>query len=178
MNLTGHLAVAYLLARRRPVRRLHRLGPLAVGALLPDAIDKPVMLVGLSPYGRTVGHSLTFWSFAWVFATIAVVGQLRGATPFGLIVAGGWSHLVTDLVDDLVEGVQYTGYAFSAWAGWPFTTPDMWSMEIPHFLSSRPHATTVLEWSTVVVCVVLALRDPGASEHSTSRERCRSKSAT
>ena len=68
MFIPGHLAVAHVVARRRGADRVARIGLVALGALLPDLVDKPLMLAGVTPYGRTVGHSLVFWSFAtWLW---------------------------------------------------------------------------------------------------------------
>jgi hypothetical protein len=183
VNLPGHLAVAYLVARRRPSRRLARLTPLAAGALLPDAVDKPLMLLGFTPYGRTVGHSLFFWSFALLLWMVAAGRRVFGAAALGLLVAGGWSHLLADLVDDVVEGFQLTGYAFSAWAGWPHTDPDMWSWIVPHLSAHRAEGTTALELATVAVCLGWAMRERSVPARvpvprRPAGPRCRSKSAT
>ena len=74
MNVPGHLAAAYLLARLGAPRvdrlRLERLGVLALGALLPDLIDKPLMWIGATPYGRTVGHSLLLWCLALTLSLV------------------------------------------------------------------------------------------------------------
>jgi hypothetical protein len=181
VNLPGHLAVAYLVARRRPAARLSRLVPVTAGALLPDAVDKPAMFLGLTPYGRTVGHSLTFWSLALLFWAVAAARRMRAAPALALVVAGGWSHLFVDLVDDLVEGFQSAGYAFSAWAGWPYTNPDMWSWVVPHLSARRGEATTVLELLTVALCLGWAMRErdvPARVPGRLAGTRCRSKSAT
>ena len=161
MNLPGHLAVAHLVARRRGPVRFDRLGLVTLGALLPDIIDKPLMFAGVTPYGRTVGHSLVFWAFALLLFMVAAGRRLRRTPALGLVVAGGISHLLVDLVDDLVEGFQSSGFAFSAWAGWPITNPDMWSWRVTPYLdvARRTEMTTVLEVATVAgVCVALAAR--------------------
>ena len=156
MNLPGHLAVAYVVGRGR----LRRLAAVTVGSLVPDVIDKPLMLAGVTPYGRTVGHSLVFWGYAVVIWMAAVTLRLRRAELLGGVVAGGLAHLAADLVDDVVEGFQSTGYAFSAWAGWPVTNPDMASWRVDPILALRrgPEVTTVLEIATVLAVVALAAR--------------------
>ncbi|HJL19537.1 MAG TPA: hypothetical protein RMH99_27995 [Sandaracinaceae bacterium LLY-WYZ-13_1] len=159
MNLAGHLATAYLVARRRRRVRWDRLGAVTVGAVAPDVIDKPVWLLGFSPYGRTVGHSLSLWGGALVLWLVAGGARLRGARALGWLVAGGLSHLLVDLVDDLVEGFQMSGFAFSAWAGWPWTNPDMWSWRVPHLAATRAEGTTALELATVALCLAWMARD-------------------
>lgn len=165
MNLPGHLAVAHLVARRRGPVRFDRLALVTLGALLPDLIDKPLMFAGVTPYGRTVGHSLVFWAFALSLWMAAAGRRTPRSAGLGLVVAGGVSHLFVDLVDDVVEGFQSSGFAFSAWAGWPVTNPDMWSWRVaPLFdVPRRTEMTTALEIATVLgVCLALAARrSPG-----------------
>lgn len=159
VNLSGHLAVAYLLGRRRSDARLERAAWIAGGAILPDVIDKSAMLVGLTPYGRTVGHSASLWALlllGWIWARAR---GLSRAPALGLITLGGVSHLLVDLVDDVFEGFERTGYAFSAWAGWPHTNPDMWSVQVPHLWPHMRHPTTTLELLTVALLVFLLARD-------------------
>src|SRR5690606_40262828 len=83
----------------------------ALGALLPDLIDKPRLWGGLTPYGRTVGHGLLFWGAA---LALWLLSSRRRGTSAALLV-GGFSHLLADLADDLVEGLERTGHVFSAW---------------------------------------------------------------
>lgn len=154
MNVPGHLAAAYLLARRGAPLRLERLGVIALGALLPDLIDKPLMLAGATPYGRTVGHSLLLWCAA---LALWLLVQRRSIGTSALLLLGGFSHLCVDLVDDLVEGLERTGYVFSAWMGWPVTNPDMAYVQVPHLLEPMRHAVTTLEAATVAACLWHAL---------------------
>lgn len=130
-----------------------------LGALLPDLIDKSLMLIGVTPYGRTVGHSLVFWLFTSWLWMLAVGRRLPRARWLGLVLLGGISHLVVDLVDDVVEGFEYSGYPFSAWFGWPWTNPDMWSPKVSHVFPVWAYATTSLELLTLVAVVALARRD-------------------
>lgn len=161
MNPPGHLAVAYLIARKEPPARLRRLLPTSLGVLLPDLIDKPAMLIGLTPYGRTVGHSAVLW-LALSLVSLAL-SRTRFARASGLLVVGGISHLIADLVDDLVEGIFYGGGVFSAWAGWPVTNPDMVGISVPHFYPAMANVVTALELATVVVVLVLSLSDHRSS---------------
>jgi hypothetical protein len=150
VNPPGHLAAAYFLARRARESRLRALAATSAGALLPDLVDKPAMWIGLTPHGRSVGHSLLFWGCALVLAFAAV---RRRASIAALVVLGAFSHLVADLADDLAEGFERSGHAFSAWMGWPVTNPDMGYVAVPHLLGAAPHAPTTLELATVAACL-------------------------
>lgn len=60
MLLFGHIGItigiAWLIESKLRVRVDYKL--IAIGSLLPDLVDKPLMLLGLS--GRALGHSLIF----------------------------------------------------------------------------------------------------------------------
>lgn len=162
MNVPGHLASAYLLvARGETPRSLARLAPAWLGALLPDLLDKPAMWSGVTPYGRTVGHSLLLWAALLALWLLAGRARPRGWASSGLVLAGGISHLAVDLVDDVAEGLERSGYVFSAWLGWPLTNPDMWSVTSPHALEPMPFAVTALETATVAVCLLRVVRHRG-----------------
>lgn len=159
MTPAGHLGVAYLVARRRPAHRSRRLAPLAFGVLLPDVLDKGAMMLGATPYGRTVGHSLLFLlalSLGW---RLLVARRAGGHAALGLLALGVASHLAVDLVDDVAEGAVYGGYVFSGWMGWPLTNPDMLSVRVPHPERYLPRAITGLELATVVSVLVLSVLD-------------------
>lgn len=157
MNVPGHLAAAYFLARRGAPLRLRVLAPVSLGALLPDLIDKPMMWIGSTPYGRTVGHSLLLWGVAGVALALLLGVRARRVTA-GYVLLGGFSHLVVDLLDDVAEGLERSGYAFSAWMGWPVTNPDMAYVRVPHWLEPMRHAVTALELATVAACLWHVLR--------------------
>jgi len=165
VNVPGHLAVAYLalvqarrmegsLARRGAPRLdrlgIERLAITAFGALLPDLIDKPLMWIGATPYGRTVGHSVLLWCAA---LTLALIVGRRSIGLSALLLIGGFSHLAVDLIDDLAEGLERSGYVFSAWMGWPVTNPDMAYVQMPHLLEPMRYAVTSLEIATVAACL-------------------------
>ncbi len=155
MTPPGHLAVGYLLSRRGgPPRVASRILPALLGTLVPDLVDKPAMWIGLTPYGRTVGHSAIVWaalSLAWAVAFWR--RSSAAGTVAGFVLLGALSHLVIDLVDDIAEGLERSGYVFSAWFGWPFTNPDMWNIRSPHVLEPMAHAVTTLELVTVAACL-------------------------
>ncbi|MCB9592418.1 MAG: metal-dependent hydrolase [Sandaracinaceae bacterium] len=160
MYPAGHLAVAYLAGRRRrDGDRLRGLAPTLLGALVPDLIDKSIQLVGLSPYGRTFGHSVWLWASLTVLWMVARRAHARRASALGWLVVGGVSHLLVDVVDDVVEALQSSGHAFSTWGGWPYTNPDMFDWSVPHLFASRTDSTTVLEVLTLFVTWAVIVRD-------------------
>lgn len=158
----GHLAVGYLVARGSLPRLGSSVAPALLGALLPDLMDKPALWMGFTPYGRTVGHSAIVWalfSLAWVVAFRRRASV--SASIAGFVVLGGLSHLAIDLVDDVIEGLERSGYVFSAWFGWPFTNPDMWNVRSPHLLAPMAYAVTTLEVATVAACLWHVARHRG-----------------
>ncbi len=149
VNAPGHLAVAYFVSSSND----RVLWPTALGAMVPDLLDKSVQWVGITPYGRTLGHSVFLW-LVLVLVWIAARARLRW---LGWLVLGGISHLIVDLVDDVVEGLQYTGYVFSGWFAWPLTNPDMWNVPTPHLFPRVVNAFTALELATVAACICHAV---------------------
>lgn len=152
MTPPGHLAAAYLLVRQSAApARSWQIASAWFGAMLPDLSDKPLQWLGFTPYGRTVGHSVLVWAglaLVWL-----VVRRAQSSHLPGLVLLGAASHLVVDLVDDVAEGLERTGYVFSGWFAWPFTNPDMWNTTSPHVLERVPNAVTTLELATVVACL-------------------------
>ncbi len=162
MLLPGHIAVGFLYgAGVRPGEgELHRLRgavPYCVlGGVLPDLIDKPIHWAHLSPYGRTVGHSVV---------TLLVLGlvylMLRQRFPrlgvaLVLILAGMATHLLADLVADLEGGLRFTGYVFSAWYGWPFTNPDQCDVHVFRVAHAYGRYVTYAEITVVAFAAVRA----------------------
>jgi hypothetical protein len=66
---------------------------LALGSVLPDLVDRPLLWVGLAPHSHTVGHS----------ALLAVPVSALAVALFGsrgVALAGGWlGHLAGDLLN-------------------------------------------------------------------------------
>ncbi|MFW9873524.1 MAG: metal-dependent hydrolase [Candidatus Thorarchaeota archaeon] len=71
---------------------INRLG-LIIGSLLPDIIDKPILLIGLGS-GRFLSHNLFFILIAFLILFLFTKKNLRISIPFlaGLII-----HLILDL---------------------------------------------------------------------------------
>lgn len=97
-----HLVAAYLLAvaLRLPVV------PVVAGAALPDLIDKPLGILGVTERYHTVAHS--------VFG-LAVPGGLAVRSRAWLAMAVGWgSHLALDAIHMLLNG-RLADAQFLAW---------------------------------------------------------------
>ena len=67
MTPLGHAAFAYLATAPRTGRAQAPFWAIA-GAMLPDVIDKSLLLLGVFPWGRTVGHAAAIWA-----ATLCVI---------------------------------------------------------------------------------------------------------
>ena len=164
MQPPGHLATAYLLTRHRTgfTGQFQQSGGLILcalaGSLFPDFVDKPMWLLDWTPFSRTVGHSV--FALAAVVAAWAVYSRLsrHGAGAFGWFVLGYASHLVVDLVDELVAGFLYIGYAFSPWFLWPLVEADAWYWRIESVLFACKRCYTPLELAVVAVALYFARR--------------------
>ena len=82
-------------------------------ALLPDLIDQPLWLVGVTPVGRTVAHS--------IFGAVVIVGVVgaltwrRGRPDLGGAFAIGYaSHIAADVPWHLLTGA-YEELGFLLW---------------------------------------------------------------
>jgi hypothetical protein len=102
-----HLLVAALLGRGSRLSTPW----LAVGAALPDVVDKPLATAGVTDLFHSVGHSV-------LWLPVAVAVGLAGAR--GLAAAVGWgSHLLLDAAHIVVNGRP--GDALSL--AWPVAAP-------------------------------------------------------
>ncbi|THE62925.1 metal-dependent hydrolase [Salinadaptatus halalkaliphilus] len=67
-----------------------------VAATIPDLLDQPLYHAGITPVGRTVGHSLLF--AVPVVALAWLVARRRGRDRLGVAFAIGYSsHVATDI---------------------------------------------------------------------------------
>ena len=105
----GHLAVAYLAARSERSLRGGTLAgsavlALAVGALAPDLVDKPLAwTLPVLPSGRSLAHSL----FAAGAVALGVTALERGSRlrHVGTWFVGGYlSHVLADTIPGLLAG--------------------------------------------------------------------------
>lgn len=142
MLFPTHLVAAGLLWR------VSRLSPLwlIAGAAIPDVVDKPLGLVGVTALFHSVGHSA-------LLVVVMVPLALSGRT--GLAVATGWaSHVALDAVHVVVNG-RPTDALFLFW---PVLTPPNPPAIPPgsffwYYLGSRSFFLEVGIWT--VCCVVL-----------------------
>ena len=135
MQIFGHLSVAWYLTRRRDASAA-RAAAIFAGTLLPDLIDKSLLYLGQTPYGRSVGHAPLSW--AVITLLCGAWRQLSGRglrRVIQLTLLGAWAHLLTDLCNDAVRGYLMTGYLLDGWIAWPWlnsdgyyliTTPLLW----------------------------------------------------
>lgn len=166
MYIPGHVAVAYLAGRaveaRTPLDRASVTPGLyccvVLGALFPDLIDKPRMYLGLTVYGRTLGHSLVAFAvvgLVWVGLRLA---RRRGARAFGWFLGGWATHFGADVVDDLVAGVWHSGRVWSLWFLGPWWDADDLYLRVEPVLGWGWSGYSVLEVGVVAVAVVMAHR--------------------
>ncbi|MFC4543684.1 metal-dependent hydrolase [Halosolutus amylolyticus] len=88
-----------------------------LGATVPDLIDQPLYLGGVTPVGRTIGHSLLFAvpivTVCWLLARRADRERL------GVAVAIGYgAHLATDVPWHVLAG-DYDELGFLLWPATP-----------------------------------------------------------
>lgn len=150
MWVTGHVATGWLAVRLASPEGRWRWAWGVCGALLPDVVDKSAKLMGLTPYGRWVGHALVVWA---VWAGVAVLLRARGRGWAWWLAVGWASHIVTDLADDVVAGWLYTGYVFAMWMGWPLWTPDDGHIVVSYMFKGCRRCVTPLEVMVVGVAM-------------------------
>lgn len=105
MLFPTHLLAGYVIGRRWELPALWAVA----GAALPDLVDKPLAMAGVSTLYHTVGHSLLALVIG---AAVVVVARRRGAGRLrdavrenGEAVVVGWtSHLVLDAVGMALNG--------------------------------------------------------------------------
>lgn len=177
MNGPGHVAVGVLFGSRH-VGAGDRARAIAVampwtvlGAVLPDAVDKSIQALGLSPYGRTIGHSVLVVALVALSAAVIARAAPRAAAVVAWIAAGMTTHLFADLLDDLEAGLRFTGYVYSAWQGWPLTNPDMSNVLVRRVTSPCDRCFTALEIATIALAVARAyqLRGRGREGRGSAR---------
>ena len=155
MTPAGHVAFAWLAADARTSDRTLPLVA-AAGALLPDLLDKSLKFAGVYPWGRTIGHSVVVWLLLAGFVVLTAT-TVRPARWAPWLVFGGFSHLVADLVNDVVAAFQWHEYVFAAWWGWPITNPDMWAVKV-HPLYYASFEMTYFEVAVVLLLVIRLVR--------------------
>ena len=124
----GHLTVTSAgrrLLQRRVPSLFVPLGPLLLGAYLPDLVDKPLKLVFGLP-GRGFGHSLVVEGVAFALATL-VFPRFRAV--LGPVALGVAIHLLEDWVEPVILLAPLLG---------PIPPPAPWSLldSLMHFYSA------------------------------------------
>ena len=169
MLFPTHLVVAVgigIVSRFRAVSATGRaprpplsLGWLVVGAALPDLIDKPLGMAGVTELYHSIGHSAILLAVALVVA----LADRRGgalASRRGLSLAIGWgSHLFLDAVHVVINGRP----SDALFLGWPLVVPPNPPAIPPgefvwFYLGSPSFYVEVLLWLAVGVLVVWSLR--------------------
>ncbi|WP_262175428.1 metal-dependent hydrolase [Haloarcula laminariae] len=143
----------HLLAAAAVGGRVSRLSPLwlVVGTALPDVVDKPLAMVGITELYHSVGHSALL-----VVVTIPVA--LTGRA--GLALAVGWAlHLVLDAVHVVLNG-RPGDVLFLAW---PLAVPAD-PLALPpgsfflYYVGSPSFYLEAAFWLAVVGAALLAWR--------------------
>jgi hypothetical protein len=138
-----HLLVAALIGRAT------RLSPLwlVCGAALPDLVDKPLAMAGVTDLFHSVGHS-------GLLVVLAVPVALSGRT--GLALAVGWgSHLFLDAFHVVLNGRA----SDALFLGWPVVVPPN-PLRIPpgsfffYYLWSPSFFVEVAIWLSAALVVV------------------------
>ena len=71
------------------------------------------------------------------------------------LAVGGASHLLMDFLDDIVGGLHYTGYVFSAWFTWPLLNPDLFPIRVvPLFCETPMHGLYTVAEAFAVALVL------------------------
>ena len=130
--------------------------PSLLGALTPDLLDKSYYILKISPYGRTIGHSVAVWGLIG----LALWWSRRGRARSVVYVwwwCGACAHLLTDACNDLVMGVLHTSYVWSGWWGWPLSTPDHFEVRAAQtLLGPCRDCTSLLEWAVIAAALISA----------------------
>jgi len=83
-------------------------------ALLPDLVDKPLFLLGLTPSGRFIAHSLFFGVVLAAILFMVLPKQTRVPIAAAAVL-GSWSHLLLDLNGPLPLFFPFISYVFPSY---------------------------------------------------------------
>ncbi|SNR32161.1 metal-dependent hydrolase [Halorubrum vacuolatum] len=126
-----------------------------VAAAIPDLIDQPLWLLGVTPVGRTIAHSL--FGAAVAVAVAVAVARLRGRPELGVAFAVGYlSHLAADVPWHVLAG-DYDELGFLLW---PVThMPPYSGVKVLGEIGGVAVTTLWLEIVIFVVGVAVWVRD-------------------
>jgi hypothetical protein len=125
---------------------------LLVGASVPDLVDKPLAMAGITELFHSVGHSaLLLPLMAFVAAT----------SRHGVVLTVGWvSHLILDAAHIVING-RPSDALFLAWP--VVISPDPLALPplafVSYYLWSPSFFIEVLVWLAVAALVVRSLQD-------------------
>ena len=134
---------------------------LVVGAALPDLIDKPLGMTGVTELFHSVGHA------ALVLPVAVVVAR---AGPRGAALAIGWgSHLGLDALHVVINGRP----SDALFLGWPLVVPPSPPAIPPgafvrYYLWSLSFYLEVVIWLVVGALSIWSLRRDSAQGETTS----------
>lgn len=118
-----------------------------VAATLPDLIDQPLWLAGLTPVGRTVAHS----SVVAVPVVVIVVAltRRRGQSALGIAFTIGYlTHIAADIPWHVLAGdYSELGFLF-----WPITSMPAYTGTKALGTIGGVEITTL--WVEAVICIV------------------------
>lgn len=112
--VVGYLCYALYTRSYRGERPDGRAAAVAVGtATLPDLIDQPLRVAGVTPVGRTVAHSLVV--AVPVVVLVVAVTRRRDRSVLGIAFAIGYlSHVAADVPWHVLAG-EYGELGFLLW---------------------------------------------------------------
>ena len=161
MYVPGHIAFSYLSITPSSLSARQNelvLWLLWFGSLLPDLIDKPIKILGFTPYGRTIGHSLIV-TISFLLLTKALqIYRSRYAFSASWIMIGFVSHMIADLYNDVGQGFSQSGYIFNSWFLWPWKTPDDFDIKVFDGGVSCSHCLSGSEWITIIFGMYIAYK--------------------
>lgn len=127
-----------------------------VAAALPDLIDQPLWLVGITPVGRTFAHSL--FGFVLFVGVVGLLARQRDRHDLGIAFAIGYgSHIAADIPWHVLVG-DYDELGFLLW---PVTDMPAYS-GVKHVATVWGFEVTTLWFEGVIfVLGVLLWRNDG-----------------
>jgi len=108
MYFFGHIGIMLLISFMLFFPMLFAL----IGSMLPDAIDKPLFLLGLAPSGRYISHTLLFVAVSFA-ATYLATKKVTAASALSL---GVLLHLSLDMEHSVPWFYPFVDYVFEPYA--------------------------------------------------------------
>jgi len=103
---------------------------LLIGSVLPDIVDKPLFLLGLTPSGRYIAHTLLFVVISFLAALITTRKILAGlGLAFGVMM-----HLLGDATNFVPWLYPFVDYTFPVYEGNWTLIPAFLMLEVVGFV--------------------------------------------